>query len=261
MFFLFLIQYLLSLSLDRCSCSIKANMSSEAFVTLATNDGYALGALVLAQSIRQVGTKRNLAVLISNHLSDLIRLEFEYTFSIDLQNDRSFRKSLEEIFDEVVVVDELDSNDEEHLQLLSRPELGITFTKINCWLLQQYSKCVFLDSDCVVLRPIDDLFDREEFSAAPDAGWPDCFNSGVFVYRPSKETFTKLMLFASQHSASFDGSFLSFFLSLVLIFVFQVVIKVFSTRFFPIGEPEIFLDIFHSHTTLRPMPSTRIYRR
>ena len=50
-------------------------MSSEAFVTLATNDGYALGALVLAESIRQVGTKRNLVVLISNHLSDLIRFE------------------------------------------------------------------------------------------------------------------------------------------------------------------------------------------
>ncbi|CAF4016197.1 unnamed protein product, partial [Rotaria sp. Silwood1] len=45
-------------------------MSSEAFVTLVTNDGYALGALVLAQSIRLVGTKRNLVVLISNNLSD-----------------------------------------------------------------------------------------------------------------------------------------------------------------------------------------------
>ena len=30
-------------------------MSSEAFVTLATNDGYALGALVVAQSLRKVG--------------------------------------------------------------------------------------------------------------------------------------------------------------------------------------------------------------
>ena len=116
-----------------------------------------------------------------------------------------FRKTLEKNFDEVIVVDQLNSNDVEHLNLLSRPELGITFTKINCWLLEQYTKCVFLDADCVVLRPIDDLFQREELSAAPDAGWPDCFNSGVFVYRPSKETFNKLMLFASQQNASFDG--------------------------------------------------------
>jgi glycogenin glucosyltransferase len=107
------------------------------------------------------------------------------------------------------------------LNLLSRPELGITFTKINCWLLEQYSKCVFLDADCVVLRSIDDLFEREEFSAAPDAGWPDCFNSGVFVYRPSKDTFQKLMLFASQQNASFDGQIFLPFLSLFIDFLFH----------------------------------------
>jgi glycogenin glucosyltransferase len=114
----------------------------------------------------------------------------------------------------------LDSNDQEHLELLSRPELGITITKIKCWLLERYSKYVFLDVDCLVLRSIDDLFQREEFSAAPDAGWPDCFNSGcfnsgVFVYRPSKATFNKLMLFASRQNASFDGSFCLFSSSLL----------------------------------------------
>lgn len=40
-----------------------------------------------------------------------------------------------------------------------------------------------------VLRNCDELFDRDEFSAAPDAGWPDCFNSGVFVFKPSIDTF------------------------------------------------------------------------
>ena len=49
-------------------------MSSEAFVTLATNDGYALGALVVAESLRKVGTQRNLVVMVSRTLSDLIRL-------------------------------------------------------------------------------------------------------------------------------------------------------------------------------------------
>ena len=50
----------------------------------------------------------------------------------------------------------------------------------------------------------DELFDREELSAAPDAGWPDCFNSGVFVYRPSVDTFKALMTMASEQG-SFDG--------------------------------------------------------
>ena len=108
----------------------------------------------------------------------------------------------------MIRVDQLNSDDHKHLQLSSRPEWEITLMKIKCWLLNRYSKCVFLDSDCVVLRPIDDLFERKEFSASPDAGWPDRFNSGVFVYRPSKETFDGLMLHVSQHQASFDGSFL-----------------------------------------------------
>jgi glycogenin glucosyltransferase len=43
-------------------------------------------------------------------------------------------------------------------------------------------------------------------SAAPDAGWPDCFNSGVFVFSPSKETFDALLDFALTHG-SFDGMF------------------------------------------------------
>ena len=61
--------------------------------------------------------------------------------------------------------------------------------KIHCWTLTDYSKCVFLDADTLLLQNSDELFEREEFSAAPDAGWPDCFNSGVFVFRPNLNTF------------------------------------------------------------------------
>lgn len=41
------------------------SVSNEAFVTLATNDNYCLGALVLANSLRNVGTKRQLVILIT----------------------------------------------------------------------------------------------------------------------------------------------------------------------------------------------------
>ena len=40
-----------------------------------------------------------------------------------------------------------------------------------------------------VVQNCDELFQREEFSAAPDPGWPDCFNSGVFVFVPSHDTY------------------------------------------------------------------------
>lgn len=55
-----------------------------------------------------------------------------------------------------------------------------------------------------MLQNCDELFDREEFSAAPDPGWPDCFNSGVFVYKPSQDTFGQLLEFARTRG-SFDG--------------------------------------------------------
>lgn len=55
-----------------------------------------------------------------------------------------------------------------------------------------------------VLCNIDELFEREELSAAPDPGWPDCFNSGVFVFQPSTETYTRLLNVCMEHG-SFDG--------------------------------------------------------
>lgn len=61
-----------------------------------------------------------------------------------------------------------------------------------------------MDADTMVLQNIDDLFEREEFSAAPDPGWPDCFNSGVFVFKPSLDTYKSLLQFAISQG-SFDG--------------------------------------------------------
>jgi len=111
---------------------------------------------------------------------------------------------LKQVFDDVIEVGIIDSGDAARLKLLSRPDLGLTFTKLHCWLLDQYEKCVFLDADTLVMQNVDDLFNREELSASPDAGWPDCFNSGVFVYRPSRVTFDALVEFALTHG-SFDG--------------------------------------------------------
>lgn len=125
---------------------------------------------------------------------------------------KNYREKLRAVFNVVQEVDVLDSKDSANLALLSRPELGITFTKLHCWRLTQFEKCVFLDADTLVLVNCDELFEREEFSAAPDVGWPDCFNSGVFVFKPSTDTFDKLIQFAIQ-KGSFDGKlfFDSFF--------------------------------------------------
>ncbi|XP_052785095.1 glycogenin-1-like isoform X1 [Mya arenaria] len=158
----------------------------EAFVTLATNDTYSLGCLVLGSSIRRVGTTRQLVVMITEDVSN------------------PMRSQLAQIFDLIQEVNLLDSNDPVNLGLLGRPDLNVTFTKLHCWRLTQFNKCVFLDADTLVLQNVDELFDRAELSAAPDAGWPDCFNSGVFVFEPSQDTYNSLLSFATSQG-SFDG--------------------------------------------------------
>jgi len=166
--------------------SSSGDAASQAWVTLATNDAYATGALVLGNSLLRAGTTRKKVVMVSAGIK------------------KELLDALHQVFDDVQDVALLDSLDAENLALLERPELGVTFTKLHCWNLTKYSKCVFLDADTLVVRHCDELFDKGELSAAPDAGWPDCFNSGVFVFRPSVNTFKALMALANEQG-SFDG--------------------------------------------------------
>lgn len=74
--------------------------------------------------------------------------------------------------------------------------------------MEKYSKLVFLDADTLVLRNVDDLFSvdvsKSGIAACPDIGWPDCFNSGVFVTCPNVRTYNDLIQFG-QSEGSFDG--------------------------------------------------------
>jgi len=161
-------------------------MATEAFVSLTTNDDYGNGAYVLGKSLRNSSTTRQLVLMVTSGVSDAMRAR------------------LMEVWDLLINIDQLDSMDKENLAQLKRPELGCTFSKLRAWKLTQFTKCVFLDADTLVLQNVDDLFERDEFSAVPDVGWPDCFNSGVFVFRPSDDTYNALIEHAEQHG-SFDG--------------------------------------------------------
>lgn len=154
-------------------------------MTLVTSDAYVVGALVLAHSLRKVNSTRQLICMVTSYLA---------TDSII---------ALREVC-QVRFVTPLDSGDKVNLRLLGRPELGPTFTKLQLWTMTDLSKVVFLDADMLVLQNIDDLFERDEFSAAPDVGWPDCFNSGLFVAKPNLETYNALLQFA-RNEGSFDG--------------------------------------------------------
>lgn len=87
---------------------------------------------MLAYSLKRVKTNHTLAVLITPGVT------------------QPMKEKLQTVFNIVQEVNVLDSKDASNLALLSRPELGITFTKLHCWRLTQFEKCVFLDADTLV---------------------------------------------------------------------------------------------------------------
>lgn len=94
----------------------------------------------MAHSLKRAKTAHQLAVLVTPNVSQAMR-------------DR-----LKEVYNVVQEVNVLDSQDAANLALLSRPELGVTFTKLHCWRLVQFEKCVFLDADTLVRYEVFQVF-------------------------------------------------------------------------------------------------------
>ncbi|OON20790.1 glycosyltransferase, family 8 [Opisthorchis viverrini] len=161
-------------------------MARLSYVSLVTNAEYCLGALVLAASLRQTNTVKEITVMVTKGVTE------------------AYRRLLRDAFDNVIEVQEIENPDRSYVERFGRSELLITFTKIRCWSLVQFEKCVYLDADTIVLHNIDELFEREELTAVPDPCWPDCFNTGVFVFRPKIETYKELLKLANE-VGSFDG--------------------------------------------------------
>ena len=64
--------------------------------------------------------------------------------------------------------------------------------------LYNYEKVLFLDADCIVCRPLDELFDTEldDFKATKTILLPkniEFYISNLFLIKPSKENFNKLL--------------------------------------------------------------------
>ncbi|KQQ71024.1 glycosyl transferase [Rhizobium sp. Leaf321] len=166
-----------------------------AFVTLVTNADYAMGATALARSIRLTGTTAEIVVLYTAAVSasDLGPLEalgcrlveVAHLPLSDAFNDRHARKNL---------------HGAAPFTKGNKPEFHTpldNFCKLRLWQLTDYDKVVFVDADALVLKNIDKLFAYPEFSAAPNVyeSMADFhrMNSGVFVAKPSLQTFDAMM--------------------------------------------------------------------
>jgi glycogenin glucosyltransferase len=160
---------------------------------------------VLAHSLRDAGTTKKLAVLVTiDGVSADAMVELQVCFL--LPAFRSSHNTLQKLFDYIIPVEKVANDTPANLFLMDRPDLHSTFTKITLWKQTQFRKIVYLDADMVALRAPDELFDLSQpFSAAPDIGWPDIFNTGLMVLDPNMGDYYSLLAMA-QRGISFDGA-------------------------------------------------------
>ncbi|TFK36953.1 hypothetical protein BDQ12DRAFT_686149 [Crucibulum laeve] len=158
--------------------------STYAFVTLVSSDSYLPGALALAAALNDVHPSPPVDPEVPFQTVCLVTPE-----SVDVSTIKLLRRA----FNVVIGVEILEHENERGLRLLGRPDLTTVLTKLHIFRLTQYSKVIFLDADVLPIRPLSHLFKLPyEFSAVPDVGWPDIFNSGVLVLTPGEDKFTQI---------------------------------------------------------------------
>ena len=161
-----------------------------AVVTLVTgaNSGYVSGAIALGQSLIDVGSKLTRVAMVTPDI------------------DQKARDMMGHIW-EVVEVQPISCNHNNNLDPKQfdldgeKYQAGIkrwsaTCTKFAAFTLTQFERIIFMDSDTLVVSPIDDVlygFSNASFLAAPEAFPPDNFNSGFLVLNPSKKNFDNIM--------------------------------------------------------------------
>ncbi|XVF31323.1 hypothetical protein REPUB_Repub16aG0135800 [Reevesia pubescens] len=142
----------------------------EAYVTvLHSSDAYVCGAIALAQSIIQSNSTRDLLLLHDENISpkSLTGLRFAGWKTRQIERIRS-------PFAEKGSYNEWN------------------YSKLRIWLLTWYDKVVFIDSDFLVFKNLDNLFVYPQLSAASND--KTLFNSGIMVIEPSLCMFEDLMV-------------------------------------------------------------------
>ena len=180
----------LTISIQPGIIQAKDVTEKNAVVTLVTGtlSGYTSGAIALGQSLIDVGSKLRRVVMVTPNV------------------DRKSRDSMKRIW-EVVEVQEISCNHRSNLDPTQydlqsiQYQAGIkrwsaTCTKFAAFTLIQFERVIFMDSDTLVVAPIDDAiygFSNASFLAAPDTFPPDNFNSGFLVLNPSNDGFANIM--------------------------------------------------------------------
>ncbi|KAL8489398.1 hypothetical protein ACS0TY_025341 [Phlomoides rotata] len=142
----------------------------EAYVTvLHTTEDYVCGAIVLAQSIIQSNTTKDLILFADDSIS---AESIEGLQAAGWKTERIER--IRSPFSRKHAYNEWN------------------YSKLRIWQLKQYEKLMFIDADLLVIRNLDEFFVYPQLSAAGNYQ-KHLFNSGLMIVEPSQCTFDILM--------------------------------------------------------------------
>lgn len=149
------------------------NLFKKTYITLLSSDDYLPSVLVLNESLKRVNSLYPLTVAVTRDLSEStisalrkfkINIEFIDRFTLDSEEFSVFLKN--------------------------KPQILNTLSKVELFKLTNYDKLVYLDSDSIILKNIDDLFKYPDGSATHleigvSAAVDDKAFSGLMVFNPS----------------------------------------------------------------------------
>jgi lipopolysaccharide biosynthesis glycosyltransferase len=200
----------LSTTYEKYSTGEEKSSSRCAWLTLICNDEYLLGVLALARSLKRVKTMYPLVVMVVE--------------------DNVSKETQEQIINEGCLIRHIQGlYPKQDVSSFVFQRFFFTWTKLRAFeMVDVADKCVFFDSDIIVLQNLDEIFqleDNPEFAAVqtcicnPDKhpSYPDywnptncphthdnlsniheqarMFNSGFFLFHPNKNVFQEMLTY------------------------------------------------------------------
>ena len=155
----------------------------QVYVTALTNENYIPGVMALVRSLKKVATTHEIIILVPTSAYQFL-LKKITDYGILYFSGVNVLSS-----DDLLLPDEL--NEQEHFWTN-------TFFKLKAFSLEQFSKVILIDSDMLVQKNIDCLFEKEHMSAVVagkclNPEWCD-LNSGLVVFVPNVDLYKKLVL-------------------------------------------------------------------
>ncbi|OVA12561.1 Glycosyl transferase [Macleaya cordata] len=162
-------KFMFNHSLSKLNKPIEFDHPKEAYVTLLhSSETYVCGAIALAQSIIQTNSTKDLVLLADKKISEK-----------SLRGLRAAGWKIKQIERIRSPLAEKNAYNEWN------------YSKLRIWQLTQYDKIIFIDSDLVILKNIDEFFEYPQLSAVGNN--QVLFNSGLMLIEPSNCVFEMLM--------------------------------------------------------------------